>query len=347
MKTTELFLYFFIILLLFIAGYHIMMSFKREGYEDVQAPDVAYKAITDQMKTQFTSYCKLATFVRSQMTTIYTTVLHESTDQANKHIQQAYRDVYACKDNLSSFRPSCGGDLASLKVDSATEDKPSVTTVGQTFIPCETFLNPPPWNDSNQDVILDNLQNIPDTLPLLITKEVEWYAVIIKKLNLALDLGRNPPSSIPQSDTIPEKNPSGKEWRATPEPPSKEGFEDLKCSPEAAKLQRSLIKKKAEEAEKASEQASQESSASSCTLPTPADEFKRIRDLLNSSDLAAALAKCNGLMDSMLKLQSDLQKAKDGNLYEWQQPGPKKSYAKFEGGDRTKGFIFSMQQNQQ
>jgi hypothetical protein len=51
-------------------------------------------------------------------------------------------------------------------------------------------------------------------------------------------------------------------------------------------------------------------------------------------------------MSKMVKLQSDLQKAKDGTLYDWQKDGPKKSYAKFEGGDRKSSYIFSLKQNQ-
>jgi hypothetical protein len=53
----------------------------------------------------------------------------------------------------------------------------------------------------------------------------------------------------------------------------------------------------------------------------------------------------NGLLAKMLKLQSDLEKLKNGTLYDWQKDGPKKSYAKFEGGDRTKAFLFSLEQN--
>jgi hypothetical protein len=51
-------------------------------------------------------------------------------------------------------------------------------------------------------------------------------------------------------------------------------------------------------------------------------------------------------MAQMLKLQSDLEKLKNGTLYAWQQDGPAKSYPKFQGGDRTASFLFSIQQNQ-
>ena len=52
------------------------------------------------------------------------------------------------------------------------------------------------------------------------------------------------------------------------------------------------------------------------------------------------------MMTQMLKLQSDLEKLKNGTLSDWQKDGSKKTYAKFEGGDRTQAFKFSLQQLQ-
>jgi hypothetical protein len=53
----------------------------------------------------------------------------------------------------------------------------------------------------------------------------------------------------------------------------------------------------------------------------------------------------DGQLKTMLKLKSDLEKAKNGTLYSWQQDGPTKSFPQFKGGDRTAAFTFSLQQN--
>ena len=85
--------------------------------------------------------------------------------------------------------------------------------------------------------------------------------------------------------------------------------------------------------------------AKSCSIPDAASEIARVNTLLNSPKLKQAVSKMNGLLAEMLKLQSDLEKAKNGTLYDWQKDPPKKSYAEFKGGDRSAGLAFSMQQN--
>jgi hypothetical protein len=49
----------------------------------------------------------------------------------------------------------------------------------------------------------------------------------------------------------------------------------------------------------------------------------------------------NGLMATVKKLQEDMNAIKD----KWGDGGSKKSFPKFEGGDRTASFIFSIKQN--
>jgi hypothetical protein len=150
---------------------------------------------------------------------------------------------------------------------------------------------------------------ITDNLPERLIREEEWFAFIIKKLQDTLELGKNPPSVSPVGT------------------PSKiDGFTGT-CSVDAVKS-----KKMAEE-------------IASCSIPDVNSEIKRINALLDSASLKNAVAKMNGLLEKMLKLQSDLEKAKNGTLYEWQKDPVKKSYAQFQGGDRTAAFIFSMQQN--
>jgi hypothetical protein len=85
--------------------------------------------------------------------------------------------------------------------------------------------------------------------------------------------------------------------------------------------------------------------AKSCSIPDATSEIARVNTLLDSPKLKQALSKMNGLLAAMLKLQSDLEKAKNGTLYDWQKDPPKKSYPEFKGGDRSAALTFSMQQN--
>jgi uncharacterized protein (UPF0335 family) len=102
-----------------------------------------------------------------------------------------------------------------------------------------------------------------------------------------------------------------------------EGF-DGTCSADAAKLRKMLEE------------------AKSCSIPDPATEITRINSLLDNSSLKAALARLESLLPEISKLESDYKKIID----DMEKGGPKKSYSEFKGGDRSKAFIFSMQQNQ-
>lgn len=308
MKNYEIILYTCIIIIIVCIPYKYITSFYTEGFDN--ATDKAeYQNLIDTMRKQLTPYCKLSSFVRSQLLIIYTSANKESDTQAAAHVEQTYRDVYNCADDSASSRPSC-----------ATGAK---STAGASFINCDIYLNPPIWTGANQDAIAINLSMVPDNLPDRIIKEIEWYASVINKLETALQAGNTPPSKVPDSENSPANNSSGKPWTV-------DGFTGT-CSPDAAKL------------------IAAQAAAESCTMPVLAGkdgQIARVNRILSSESLINAVKSCNALMSKMVKLQSDLQKAKDGTLYDWQQDGPKKSYAKFEGGDRKSSYIFSLKQNQ-
>jgi hypothetical protein len=173
----------------------------------------------------------------------------------------------------------------------------------------------PPWSSDGSST--QALMKITNDLPERLVRESEWFASIIKQLNDSLALGANPPTSLPSEYKMKS---------------STEGFLGSSiCSPEAAEYQRSQRLR---------------SEAASCSIPSSASEIQRVNSLLNSSDIKGALGKMNGLLSDMLKIQSDLEKAKNGTLYSWQQDGPIKQFPKFQGGDRTASLLFSMSQNQ-
>jgi hypothetical protein len=182
------------------------------------------------------------------------------------------------------------------------------------YVSCDTYTKLPEWSDDGTSTIA--LMKITSDLPERIVREAEWFALIVKKLQDALEIGANPPSVSPVGT-----------------PSSIDGFEGT-CSADAAKIQ--LDQQAAASAQKQAE---------SCTIPSPSSEIARVNALLDSPQLKKAVSQMDGLLAAMVKVQSDLEKAKNGTLYEWQKDPPKKSYAQFKGGDRSSAFTFSMQQN--
>ena len=268
----------------------------------------AYDALRSRLQKDLGPYCKISTFVRNQVNEMQKGMGGSASD-----ISQMYTGVYQCTDQLASARPSC-----------AIPNK-----TGMRFVPCSVYMDLPEWSD--EDTAVNALRKIKDDLPERLRRESEWFAVVIKKIKEGLAAGANPP-------TLPDKSPKGS--KPTDGGPSlaqmnafKEGFAG-QCSAEANKY----LRRKALEDE-----------AKNCTpgqAITPASEIARVNRLLEDPSVEASVKQSSSMMTEMLKLQSDLEKLKNGTLYEWQQDGPKKSYAKFEGGDRTKSFLFSLQQNQ-
>ena len=217
-----------------------------------------------------------------------------------------YSQVYQCKDQLANLRQSC-----------------STPNLKMRFVPCSAYMNLPDFSDENTVVI--HLGKIKDDLPERLVREIEWFREVIKKLSEGLAAGANPaagsnpvgvPPSMDQMDKYKEEGFAGQ------------------CSAEANEY----LRRKALEDE-----------AKNC-IPgkeiTSTSEIDRVNRLLDDPSVRNSVSQCNGMLSQMLKLQSDLEKLKNGTLYDWQKDGPKKTYAKFEGGDRVKAFIFSLKQNQ-
>jgi len=110
------------------------------------------------------------------------------------------------------------------------------------------------------------------------------------------------------------------------------------CSPAAAQARKELIRRR--------KLAALEAEAATCKLPDISNEINRINKLLNSKDLQDVLALCKDLEAKAMALQSDLAALKNGDYYDWQKTGEKKSYKTFNITDRTSGFIASLEQNQ-
>lgn len=325
MKIDTIFLFLFTGLLIFLSiRYYI--RYYNTIYEGFYSSTSQYELLKARLKKDMAAYCQLATYVQAQMKKIYMTAKPsdlsgnttpgETDQEAIAHIQQTYKDVYACKDEFASSRPTCSGGVRS--------DSESLNSG---FVSCDNYMNLP--SDENAGIAV--LTNIPDDLANRIEKEIDWYSSVIKILTDAFDQGKSPPTSVPDSPNSPATDSSGKPWTVDSK---KEGFSGNKCSPAEAQARLALLKKQ-----------KLEDGAASCTMPTLDSEIARINALLDSSKLRTALSKCGAIQAAMVKLQAIQTKAANGTLFDWQQDGPKKSYQTFGGGDRISALTFSMKQN--
>ena len=338
---------------------YVLVRNTNEGFFDINSD---YTDLRTRVSTMMTTYCDLATYAQSQMKIIYMTPKPlglgdtETDSQADAHIQKTYKEVYGCKDEMASSRQSCSGGI------------------NATFVPCDTYMKLPDLTDTNGTDVGVALSKIPDDLANRITREIDWYSQIVKKLTDALALGNNPPEIPPDSESTPAADPSGKPWSSSSLVPKQgfidfmvpqnrewlvEGFSQLSLSEGFAASQLSLNSAPLSEGfadtctaaqvqalTDSKKKAADAATASSCTMPTPDTEIPRVNKILDSKELQAALAKCAALKSAMEKLKSDQQKAKDGTLYAWQQDGPKKTYATLPAGNRTDGLLSSLKQNQ-
>jgi hypothetical protein len=258
----------------------------------------SYDILRSRLQKDLGPYCKIASFIRDQVNEMQTATGGRASD-----INQMYTSVYQCTDQLASTRASC-----------STPNK-----TGMRFVPCSIYMDLPEWSDDVS--VVNSLRKIKDDLPERLTREIEWFNSVIKKIKDGLAAGANPAAganAIGVAPTMDQMNAF------------KEGFDGY-CSPEAsAYLRQQEVMKE----------------ATSCTVSTPSSEIARVNSLLDNPSVSNSVSQCNKMTSQVLKLQSDLEKLKNGTLYAWQQDGPKKSFPKFEGGDRTKSFLFSLQQNQ-
>jgi len=325
----------------------------KEGFADTApAPSALQKSYTDlqaNLQSTLGQYCDLTNYVQEQMKTMYmatkvnssgSPIPGDSESTAEKNILQVYRDVYNCKDELASSRPSCAGAFI-LKSKGFGNIAPINPQDNNEFVPCSVYMATPAWiSDSDTDSQAIALASIPDDLTVRVKKELEWYSQIIKKLSDALAAGNSPPSMPPDSPNSPSTDSSGKAWNSN----SLEGFANPgQCTP--SQLQAKLALLQSQKAKAAASSAA--ATAASCNIPSLNSQITRVKSVLASPDLKATLLQCSSLKASMLKLKSDQAKLIAGTLYSWQQPPTARTYKQYAIGDRTSSFTASLQQNQE
>ena len=191
---------------------------------------------------------------------------------------------------------------------------------GMVYVSSDIYMRLPSWTDNISASLA--LVKIKDDLPERVTREADYFEQIISQLQSFLQTGANPPTEPPTAQQL------------------KEPFTDG-CCPQQLELLRQLTMDTRDIRET---RETRESKLRS--LPNLTSEIKRVSALLVNKTLVAALARCDSLLARMSKIQTQLEKLKKGELYEWQKEGPAKSYEQFGGGDRIQGLLFSLKQNQ-
>ena len=304
----------------------------------------------------------------------------ESEADAIGHIQRTYKDVYKCKDDLADSRQNCSVPNK-LKIDYLMKNPSVIPKIcddkdydckeenynkemnlnkmvrekmsfpDYEYVPCDRFMNLPDWPDVGGAAA--TLSKFPNDMADHVSRELQWYSAIIKQLTDALEMGKNPPNSPPESKNSPSKDSAGKSWSSDGGEAEKklklatvkEGFEDsAQCSPSA--MQARLERERRAKLQSKPSKPNPADDPDSCIMPDLASEIRRVNSILDSPEMNNALRQADSLLQAMKQLQISQQKAKDGTLYDWQQDGPKKSFSKFGGGDRLAGLMFSMKQNQ-
>jgi len=320
-----------IITIVLSCGLLYILNLSNLAKEGFQGPDEqkSYEQLQSNLKNTLGPYCSLASFMQDQMKTMLMTqkvsesgepIPGDTAAEAADHMKRAYEDAYACRDELAKSRPSCSGAVMLSQGGQIME-----------FIPCSVYLGTPIYTASDTSQMSLALSAIPDDLAARITKETEWYSAIINKLQSGIDAGAHPPTTLP-------KDAPGANWK----PEAFEDFSELSqklrsnktCSSDAVRIRKEKQRQLQLEAE-----------AETCSIPDLNAQIDRVSRILNSKALATAVGSCAAIQAAATKLQSDMIKLKAGNLYEWQQTGPAKSYTQFKGGDHSAAFVFSVQQN--
>ena len=334
MKSREKILFGLGIVILVLLHWFLFPS--KEGFFDDPA---AYNALRGRLQDDLGPYCELSAFVKDQVNemqqglkAVSASLPSESDIKAmtkspsarntqtlmsaakisvdswydfggDLQFNSMYKSVYKCTDSLAKSRPSCGSPNPNMN-----------------YVSCDVYLNLPNWTDEME--VIGALRKITDDLPERLVRESDWFDAVIRKIRTGLESGARPQAG----DNPPGVPPSQAQMdEYAKEAKKQEGFT---CSLEAM----DYLKRKRLENE-----------AKSCTPVTGSSEIARVNGLLDNPAVKSSVRRMRSMYNDMMGLKADLEKLKNGTLYDWQKGGPKKTYAPCDaGGDRVKGFICSL-----
>lgn len=230
--------------------------------------------------------------------------LKEMYMKSNPGVSDSDADAYVSKTYLDVY--SCADDSADSR---ASCSNGMAKRVEARYVSCDTYMKLP--MSGSDDDLASALRNIPDDLPVRVQVELEWYGAVIQKLQGAIDAAKN----------------MGQEAGG-----KAEGFYGATmCSPAAAQAKRERLRRKQLEDESAD-----------CTISTLDSEVQRVKALMSSSTLQAAVKSSAGITAKMNQQLADMEAIKA----KWSDDGPKKVYPPaFAGGDRSASLLYTLGMN--
>lgn len=229
--------------------------------------------------------------------------LKEMYMKSNPGVSSSDADAYVSKTYLDVY--ACRDDSANSR---ASCSNGMAKRVEARYVSCDAYMKLP--SSGSDDDLASALRNIPDDLPVRVQVELEWYGAVIQKLQGAIDAAKN----------------MGQEAGG-----KAEGFYGTMCSPAAAQAKRERLRRKQLEDESAD-----------CTISTLDSEVQRVKALMSSSTLQAAVKSSAGITAKMNQQLADMEAIKA----KWSDDGPKKVYPPpFAGGDRSASLLYTLGMN--
>jgi hypothetical protein len=327
----------FVALIFVLVIAHRILFASKDGFFDTGGD---YDALRRRLQDDLGDYCKLAEFINAQVTEMQQGLKAISSqlpsaddikEQANSPAAKVTQSLFA-----SARAPPLSGeswfDYGNAEVsllyksvytctDTLAKSRPSCGSPNfkMNYTPCSIYIDLPGWSD--EEAATKALGKIKDDLAERLNREADWFDAVLKKVQSGLDAGAKPQAGDNPPGVVPSVDQMNK---------LKKELEGFTCSPDAMAL---LRQKKLEKELK------------SCKPITASSEIDRVNEILDNPSIRASVRRMRALYEIAKKLKSDLEKLKNGTLYDWQKGGPKKSYSFCGGGNRLASLICSIKQN--
>jgi hypothetical protein len=320
-------------LIFLLVALHRILFYSKDGFYDTGSD---YDALRRRLQNDLGDYCKLAGFIYGQVTQMQQGLKAIASSLPSADDIKAQANSPAAKASQALFAAARGepwadyGNDADVSLlyksvytctDTLAKFRPSCGSPNfkMNYVPCSTYLDLPSWSD--EETITKALGKITDDLAERLNREADWFEAVMNKVQDGINAGAKPQAG----DNPPGVAPSVDQMNKL-----KEQLEGFTCSPDAMAL---LRQKKLEKELK------------SCTPITSSSEIDRVNGILDNPSVGSSVNRMRRLYEIGKKLQSDLEKLKNGTLYDWQKDGPRKSYTRCATGNRLESLICSIKQN--
>jgi hypothetical protein len=317
------------LIFLLIALHRVLFS-ARDGFYDAGSN---YDALRRRLQNDLGDYCKLSDFIREQVMEMQKGLkavagslpsVDDIKAQATSEDAVKLQSMFSAARGEGWYNYSDDPEFTTLYksvytcTDPLAISRPSCGSPNfkMNYTPCSIYMDLPSWGE--ESTVMKALAQIKDDLAERLVREGDWFEAVMKKIKTGLEAGAKPQAGDNPPGVVPSLDQMNK---------FKKDNEGFTCSPDAMEL---LRKKQLEE------------ELESCTPITPNSEIDRINALLDNPSIRSSVERMRRLYQIAKKLQSDLEKLKNGTLYDWQKAGPRKSYTVCSGTTRPELLLCSL-----